>query len=51
MNKSTTPAANKLYGTIIINVLRPPLLQKEGKDLPSFLHQTPSNFMQIHKMV
>jgi len=33
-NQSTTPAAINLCNIIIINVLRPPLLQKEGKLIP-----------------
>jgi hypothetical protein len=33
MNKSTTPATESLYNTIIIITLCPPLLQKEGKVL------------------
>jgi len=31
INQSTTPAANKLYNILTIIVLRPPLLQKEGR--------------------
>ncbi len=42
MYKSTTPAAELAFEILTNKVLRPPLLEKEGKLKPLFLSTIPS---------